>query len=136
MRWAVHGLQRHPISIARNHRAVVVDIRDFVRDNEHVGAIFAPMSRLLPLPRIHDLRRFHFLITSAVNRAAHIALKFTPDQIAIRMPEYRAMRLLLQMKQVHVLAQTAMVALGSLFQPEKMCVQLLFVQPARAVYPA
>ena len=127
MRGAVHRLQRHPVGIARNHGAFIIDIGHFIRDHKHIGAIFAPMPRLLPLPCVHDLRRFDFFITSAVNRTAHIALKFAPDQIAIGMPEHRPMRLLLQMEQVHVLAQTAMVALGGLLQPEKMRVQLLFI---------
>ena len=116
----VHRLQRHPVGIARNHGTLIIDIGHFVRDHEHIGAIFAPMSRLLPLPRVHDLRRFDFLITGAINRPTHVGLKFAPDQIAIGMPEDRAMRLLLQMEQVHVLAQTAMVALGGLLEPKQM----------------
>ena len=46
------------------------------------------------------------------------------------------MCLLLQMEQVHVLTQTAMVALCGFLKTEQMCVQLLFVQPAGAVNAA
>ena len=46
------------------------------------------------------------------------------------------MCLLLQMEQVHVLTQTAMVALCGFLKTEQMCVQLLFVQPAGAVNTA
>ena len=127
MRRAIHGLQCHPVGVTRNHGALVIDIGYFVRNYEHIGAIFAPMPRLLPLPRVHDLRRFNFLITRIINGAAHIGFQLTPNQIAIGMPEYRSMRLLLQMEQIHVLPQTAMVALCGFFQPDQMRIQLLFV---------
>ena len=87
VRRAVHGLQRHPVGLARNHGALIIDIGHFVRDHEHIGTIFAPMPRLLPLPCVHDLRGFHFLIASAINRTAHIGFQLAPDQIAIGMPE-------------------------------------------------
>ena len=44
MRRAIHGLQCHPVGVTRNHGALVIDIGHFVRDDEHIGAIFAPMS--------------------------------------------------------------------------------------------
>ena len=91
------------------------------------------MSRLLPLPRVHDLRRFNFLITRTINGAAHVGFQLTPNQIAIGMPEYRSMRFLLQMEQIHVLPKPAMVALCGFFQPDQMRIQLLFIQPASAV---
>ena len=41
---AVHRLQCHPVGLAGNHWAFVIDIGHFVRDDEHIFAIFAPMA--------------------------------------------------------------------------------------------
>jgi hypothetical protein len=44
-----------------------------------------------------------------------------------------AMRFLLQVEQVHLRAQLAVVALGGFFEPEEVRVELLLVEPAGAV---
>jgi hypothetical protein len=43
------------------------------------------------------------------------------------------MRLFLQVEQVHLAADLAMVALGGFFQPDEMLGELLLVEPAGAV---
>ncbi len=133
VRRAVHRLERHPLRVVRDDRALVLDVRHFVGDDEHVLAIFAPMAGLLPLARVHHLRRLHFAIARGVDRAAHIGLEFAPDGEAVRMPEHDAMRFGLEVEQVHLLAQLAVVALGRLLKPHQMLVELLLVEPASAV---
>src|SRR5205085_2914645 len=95
--------------------------------------IFAPVARLLPLPRVHDLRRLHLAIAGGIELAAHIGFELAPDEIALRMPEDRTMRLLLEVEEIHLLADLAMVTLGRLLEPDEMRLELLLVQPARAV---
>ena len=93
------------------------------------------MSRLFPLPRVHDLRRFHLEIARRVQPPAHISLQRAVDDEAVRVPEHRAVRLGLQMEQVHFRADFAVVALGGFFEPHHMRVELFLVEPAGAVNP-
>src|SRR3546814_9715097 len=53
--------------------------------------------------------------------------------IAVRVPEDAAVRLLLKVEQVHLGAQLAMVALAGLLHPVEVRVELLPVEPAGAV---
>src|SRR3546814_9493616 len=73
------------------------------------------------------------LVTRAVDGTAHIGFQFAPDAIALGVPEHAAMRFGLQMEQVHVLPQPAMVAFCRLLQPDEMVGELLPVQPAGAI---
>ena len=133
MRGAVHRLQRHPVGIAADDFAFILSVGHFVRDDEHVLAILAPVARLLPLACVHDLRRLDLLIACTIHFAAHIGLKLAPDLVAIGMPEDAPVGLFLQVEQVHLAAQLAMIAQGGFFQPMKVRVQLLLVEPASAV---
>ena len=117
-------------------RALILGIGHLVRDDEHVLAVFAPVAGLLPLARVHHLRRLDLLIARAVDRAAHIGLQLTPDDVALGVPEDRSVRLRLEVEQVHLLTQLAVVALGGLLQPDEVLVELLLVEPAGAVDPA
>ena len=49
------------------------------------------------------------------------------------MPEDAANGLFLQMKQIHLPAQAAVVALGRLLQLRKVCIQFLVIPPGRSV---
>src|SRR3546814_5466215 len=104
----------------------------FRSNDEHIFAIFAPVARLFPLARVHHLGGLDLLVTRAVDGAAHIGFQFAPDAIALGVPEHAAMRFGLQMEQVHVLPQPAMVAFCRLLQPDEMVGELLPVQPAGA----
>ena len=130
---AVHRLQRHPLRLTRNHRAIILGIGNLIRDNEHVGAVFAPVAALFPLARIHHLRGFDFLIARRINRPAHIGFERAPHLEAVGMPEDAAVRLFLQVEQVHLAAQLAVVALGGFLQLGEVRIQLLLVEPAGAV---
>ena len=135
VRRAVHRLERHQVGVARQHRRVVLDRRmgDLVGDDEHILAILAPVADLFPLLRVHQLRGLDLVIARGVEAAAHVGLQLAPQDEALGMPEHAAVRLGLEVEQVHVLADAAMVALGGLLQPDEMLVELLLVEPRRAV---
>ena len=133
VRGAIHRLERHPLGIVGDERAVVLDIRHLVGDDEHILAIFAPVARLFPLARVHHLRRLDLLIARAVDRPAHIGLELAIDAIALGVPEDAAVRLFLEVEEVHLAADLAMVALRGLLQPDEMLGELLLVEPAGAI---
>ena len=133
MRGAVHRLQGHPVGLATDDGALVFDIGHLVGDHEHILAIFAPVARLLPLARVHHLRCLDLAIAARVHLAPHIGFELTPDLVALGMPENAAMRFFLQVEQIHLAAQLAVVALGGLFQPHQMLLELFLVEPGGAV---
>ena len=134
--WAVHRLQRHQVAFAAQDLVVVIGVGNLVGNDEHILAIFAPVPGGFPLLGVHQLRRLDFVIPAAINRAAHISLQLAPDEVTLGVPEDRAVGLALQMEQVHLGAELAVVALGGLFEPDQMLVQLLLVEPAGAVNAA
>ena len=87
----------------------------------------------LPLARVHQLRSLDLRIAGGVEAAAHIGFELAPDDEALGVPEDRAVRLGLEVEQVHLLADLAMVALGRFLEPDEMRVELLLVEPAGAV---
>ena len=133
VRRAVHRLERHPLRLVRNHRAIVIDIGHFVGNDEHVLAIFAPVAGLFPLPGVHDLRRLDLAIAGGIEPAPHIGLEGAIDDKAARVPEDAAMGFFLQVEQIHLAAQLAMVALRRFLEPRQMRLELLLVEPAGAI---
>ena len=133
VRRAVHRLQGHPLHLVAHHRAFILGVGHFVGDDEHVLAIFAPVAGLFPLARVHDLRGFHLLVSGRVQPAAHIGFQLAVDDEAARVPEHAAMGFFLQVEQVHLAAQLAVVALGGFLQPQQMRVELLLVEPGGAI---
>src|SRR4029077_16568283 len=66
---------------------------------------------------------------------AHVTdqgLKYEP---AFGMPEHRSRRLLLQMKEIKLAADAAVIALFRLLDPVQVFVELLLVGPGRSVDP-
>ncbi len=125
MAGAVHRFQRVDALFLG---ALFVDL-----DDEHVLAVGLPMARLLPQHAIDDLRRLDFLVTRAAQPPAHVVLKLAVDRPAVRMPEHHARRFFLQMEQLHLAAQLAVVALGGLFQHRHMRLQVVAVLERNAV---
>ena len=137
VRRAVHRLQRHIVGVAGQDGPVILilvrSMRNLVGDDEHVLAILAPVARALPLAGVHQLRGLHFLVAGGVEAAAHIGLELTPDDVAVGVPEDAAVRFCLEVEQVHLLADLAVVALGRFLKPDEMLVELLPIEPGRAV---
>jgi hypothetical protein len=107
--------------------------RNLVGDDEHILAILAPVAALLPLAGVHQLRGLDLVIAGGVEPAAHIGLELAPDDEALGVPEDAAMRFGLEVEQVHLLADLAMVALGRFLEPDEMLGELLLVEPGGAV---
>jgi hypothetical protein len=78
----------------------------------------------------------HLAIVGRIQAAAHIGLQRAPHHIALGVPEDAPLRLGLEVEQVHLLPDAAMVALGGFLQPRQVRVELLLVEPARPVDPA
>src|SRR5436305_12064180 len=103
--------------------------------NEHVLAEILPVPGRLPQRAVEQLRPLDLLVTGRVEPPAHIVLDDPKQLPALGMPEDAADRLFLQVEQVELAAEAAMVAAFGLFEPEQVLVKLLLVRPSRAVDP-
>ncbi len=133
MRRAVHRLDRHQVRLARQHRRVILRVRNFVRHHEHVLAVLAPMAGLLPELRRHELRRLHFLVAGRIEPPPDIGFELVVDDETLRVPEHRALRLRLEVEQVHLLPDLAVVALLGLLHHREIGLEVVVVRPARPV---
>ncbi len=102
---AVHRLQRHEVGLAGQDRRVLVGAGDLVGDDEHVLAELAPVAGLHPERAVEELRRLHLDVAVGVELAADVGLEDAPEREAVRVPEDRALRLLLQVEEVHLLGR-------------------------------
>ena len=105
---AVHRLQRED--------AVVVGVVAGDRHLEHVVAVPAPVARRLPQRLVEHLRRVDLLVALLVEPAAHVVDQVLEHLPALGVPEDDARPLLLEMEQVHLAAEPAVVALLGLLQ--------------------
>jgi hypothetical protein len=80
------------------------------------------VARTLPLARVHQLGSLDLDVAGAVDRPAHVGFEFAPDEITLRMPEHAAVRFFLQVEQVHLAAELAVIALSRFLQPVQMLV--------------
>src|SRR5689334_20967017 len=78
-------------------------------EHEQVIAKFAPVSAALPNRLRQELRGTHFAKTGAPHLAADVVLDHAVENCAARMPEGRAGRVLLMMKQVEPRPEHAVV---------------------------
>src|SRR5207248_8119873 len=93
--------------------------------NEHVLAEILPVPGRLPQRAVEQLRPLDLLVPSGIEPPAHIVLDDPKQLPALRMPEDAADRLFLQVEQVELAAEPAMVAAFGLFEPEQVLVQFL-----------
>ena len=103
--------------------------------HEHVLAEVRDVARLHPELAVHDLRRVDLDVARRVLALAHVGDELLEQRPALRVPEHRARRLLLQMKQVQFLADAPVIALLRLLEPRQVFLQLLLVGPCGAVDP-
>ena len=94
--------------------------------HEHVFAKPAPMAGGLPQRLVEKLRRVDLLIV-AFQAAAHVAHDLLEHGPAVWMPEHRARAFLLEMEQVHLAAELAVVALLGLFHVLEIFVELFLL---------
>ncbi len=82
-----------------------------LRRHEHVFGVGRDVARRHPQLLVHQLRRVDFLIAGFGLPAADVVLQHLEQRPALVMPEHRARRFFLEMKQVHLASETPMVAL-------------------------
>ena len=100
---------------------------------EHVLAELLPVARPLPEHPVVQLGRLDLDIAGAVELAADVVLHRPPQRPAVRVPEDRARRLLLDVEQVHLAAELAMVAPLRLLELVQVRVEVGLGRERRAV---
>ncbi|GJE70498.1 hypothetical protein CHKEEEPN_2036 [Methylorubrum podarium] len=121
---AVHRLQGEP--------ALVLGLLAGGLGGEHVLAVPAPVAGGLPQRLVEDLRRVHLGVV-AFQAAAHVGDQLLEDRPALGVPEHDAGPLLLEVEEVHLLAQAPVVAALGLLQPVQVGVEISLRRPGRAV---
>ena len=84
--------------------------------DEHVLAVLVPVAGLLPQPLVQDLRTLDFLVAIVLVDLAHVLLHALPQRPALGVPEHGARGMLVNVKQVQLAPQLAVVSLFGLFQ--------------------
>src|SRR5262249_55776590 len=92
-----------------------------------------PMAGPLPKRAVEQERRLHFDIVARGDLAADVILQRPIERKALGMPEDLSHRLFLDVEEMHLLAQPAVIALFGFFQAMEIGGEFLFVAPGRAV---
>ena len=100
---------------------------------EHHLAILFHVAGGDPERGIHELRRVHLDVAGIGLAAADVVLEQLEQRPALGMPEHRARRLLLEVEQVHLAAELAVVALLRLLDLLEIGVELLLLGEGGAV---
>ena len=119
MRRAVHRLQRERFVLGLDH--------------VHVLAELLPMARGFPERAVEQLRGPDLDVAGGIEAAPHVGLDRAVDRPALGVPERRAGRFLLEVEQVELLAEPAVVAALGLREPVQVVVELLAARPGGAV---
>ena len=121
---AVHRLQRKP--------ALVLGLVAGGLRREHVLAVPVPMAGGLPQRLVEDLRRVDLAVVAG-QAAAHIGDQRLEDGPALRVPEHHARAFLLEVEQVELAAELAVVALLGFLDLLEISVELFLLGERRAV---
>src|SRR5690606_14482335 len=100
---------------------------------EHVFAERFPVARGFPELQVHELGRIDLAVTGRglpLAQELHERLKQRP---ALRVPERRADGLVLEVKEIHLPAELAVIAPLGLLEPLEVRLELLRLGPSRAV---
>jgi len=100
---------------------------------EHVLAERRHVAGGDPERRVHQLRRVDLDIAGGALAAADVVLQQLEQRPALGMPEHRARGLLLEVEQIHLAAELAVVALLRLFELLEIGVELLLLGKGGAV---
>ena len=100
----------------------------------HIFLVMSPMTGLLPQLAVQNHRRLDFLIAIAAMYLTPVVNQLVADNHAVWMEEREARAFLMDAEQVKLLAQLAMVALGSLLQHLQISIQLILLLKSSAVY--
>src|SRR5438876_1173009 len=118
---AVHGLEAEDL-LFRLHE-------------EHVLAEVLPVARLLPELLVDEDRRRDLLVAARIERLADEPLQLAHQGPAVREPERRARRHLVEDKEVQLAPELAVVALLRLLQAPDVAIELLLREPRGPVDP-
>ena len=119
-----------PRTIHRLHRVVAL----FRLGGEHMIAIVFPVAGFLPQHAVHHHRCTHFVVARVVEQTAHVLLDDLPHRPAVRMPEHHTRRFVLQVKQIKLSAEFAMIAFLSFFEAMQIRFLILFFRPRGTVH--
>src|SRR5438477_13129655 len=86
-----------------------------------------------PQLRVHELRRVHLDTAGLGLTPANIVLERLEQGPAFVMPKYRAWRLLLEMEQIHLAPELAVVTLLGLLELLKISIELVLLGEGGAV---
>ena len=118
---AVHRLQRQRLVLGL--------------EREHVLAELLPVAGHFPQAAIEQLRAPDLDVARRLEPAPEIGLDHAIDGPALGMPEDRARRLLLEVEQIELLAEPAMIAPLRFLEPVQVGVELLAARERGAVDP-
>ncbi len=101
--------------------------------HKHVFAVLCPVARTLPQGAIQQHRGLHLDIVVLLDLAADVGLQRAPERMTLGMPEDLTGGFLLNVEEVHLAADLAMVALLRFLDAMEVVVELLLVAPGGAI---
>ena len=121
---AVHRLDRQHASFV----TAFIHLRD-----KHVLAVLVPVAGGLPKLAVHQQRRLDLDIVAGVDFLADIGLQLTEQGVALGVPEHLPHGFVLDMKQVKLFPEAAMVTFFRFFQLRQVGLEFLVAGPGRTV---
>ena len=115
------------------HRLDRVGVLVVDRDQEHVLAELLPVARGHPERLVVDQRRLHLGVAAPRVLAPAQILERVEDRHPLRMPERRSRRVLVEVEQVELRAEPAVVARAGLLEPLEVRVEILLAEERRPV---
>ena len=100
---------------------------------KHRLLVPAPVARGFPQRLVEELRRIHLVVVQLGKAAAHVGDQLLEHRPALGVPEHDARTLFLEMEQVHLAAELAVVAFLGLLQRVEIGLEVIFLRPGGAV---
>jgi hypothetical protein len=100
---------------------------------EHVLPVLAPVPGPFPQVLVEDLRALDLLVAVVAVDASHVLLDLLPDGPALGVPEHRTRAVLVEVEQVELAAELAVVALLGLLEHRQVALQVVLARPGSAV---
>ena len=100
---------------------------------EHVLAVFFPMPGLLPQGFVNDLRTLDLLVPVVAVDLPHVLLNTLPQRPTLGMPKNQTWCVVINVEQVQLASQFAVIALFGLFNHGQVLLQLILAGPGRAI---
>ena len=101
---------------------------------EHVVTVLVPVTGFFPQAFVDDLWAFDFVVTAVAVDLAHVLLHLLPDGPPFGMPENQTGRVVVDMEQVQLTAELAVIAFFGLFKAQQILLQVFFAGPSGAIH--